>query len=58
MPKSLAAKLLMTVTEPVKKLVMATAMVTDMTNKHSWSVDLKHSGLAFGSLSLIGGEVG
>jgi hypothetical protein len=56
MPKSLPAKELMTVIEPVKKLDMATAIVTDMTNRHSCSVDLKHSGRALGSLSLIGGE--
>lgn len=52
---SLPAKEDMTVTEPVKKDVMATAMVTDNTNKHSWMVDLKHSGRASGSL--IGGEL-
>jgi hypothetical protein len=56
MPKSLPAKLLMTVIAPVKKLDMATAIVTDMTKRHSCSVDLKHSGRALGSLSLIGGE--
>jgi hypothetical protein len=56
MPRSFPAKELMTVIEPVKKLDMATAIVTDMTNKHSCSVDLKHSGRALGSLSLIGGE--
>jgi hypothetical protein len=58
MPKSRAANELMTVMEPVKKLVMATAIVTDKTNKHSWSVDLKHSGRALGSFSLIGGVRG
>lgn len=35
---------------------MATAIVTDMTNRHSCSVDSKHVGRAFGSLSLIGGK--
>ena len=35
MPRSLAAKELMTVIDPVRKLVMATAMVTDITKKHS-----------------------
>jgi hypothetical protein len=34
---------------------MATAMVTESTNKHSWTVDLKHSGRVLGSL--IGGVV-
>jgi hypothetical protein len=57
MPKSLPAKLDMTVIEPVRKLDMATAIVTDMTKRHSCNVDLKHVGRAFGSLSLIGGEV-
>jgi hypothetical protein len=57
MPRSLPAKLLMTVMEPVRKLDMATAIVTDMTNKHSCRVDLKHSGRALGSLSLIGGDI-
>jgi hypothetical protein len=52
--KSFAAKELMTVMEPVRKEVMATAIVTRLTNRHSWSVDLKHSGRALGSLSLIG----
>lgn len=31
---------------------MATAIVTDMTNRHSWNVELKHAGRAFGSLSV------
>jgi hypothetical protein len=35
MPKSLPAKLLITVILPPKKLVIATAIVTDATNKHS-----------------------
>jgi hypothetical protein len=52
---SLPAKLLITVIAPVRKLVIATAIVTDVTNRHSCSVELKHSGRAFGSLSLIGG---
>jgi hypothetical protein len=51
MPKSLAANELMTVIDPVKKLVMATAIVTESTKRHSWSVDLKHAGRAFGSVS-------
>lgn len=55
-PNSLPAKLLMTVIAPDKKLVIATAIVTENTNKHSCSVDLKHSGRALGSRSLIGGE--
>jgi hypothetical protein len=54
--RSLAAKLDMTVMEPVRKLDMATAIVTDMTNRHSCSVDLKQAGRALGSVSLIGGE--
>jgi hypothetical protein len=54
MPRSLPANELMTVIAPPKKLDMATAIVTDTTNKHSCSVDLKHSGRALGSLSLIG----
>jgi hypothetical protein len=54
MPRSFAAKLLITVIEPVRKEVIATAIVTKPTNKHSWSVDMKHSGRALGSLSLIG----
>jgi hypothetical protein len=58
MPKSLAAKELITVIEPVKKLVMATAIVTDKMNRHSWNVDLKHSGRALGSWSLVGGVIG
>jgi hypothetical protein len=56
MPRSRPAKLLITVIEPDKKLDIATAIVTDITKRHSCSVDLKHSGRAFGSLSLIGGE--
>lgn len=52
--KSRPAKDDMTVTEPVRKAVMATAMVTESTNRHSWMVDPKHSGRALGSL--IGGE--
>jgi hypothetical protein len=52
--KSFAAKELMTVMEPVRNEVMATAIVTRLTNRHSWSVDSKHSGRALGSLSLIG----
>jgi hypothetical protein len=56
MARSLAAKLDMTVMEPVRKLDMATAIVTDMTNRHSCSVDLKQAGRALGSLSLLGGE--
>jgi hypothetical protein len=52
--KSRAAKELMTVMEPVKKLVMATAMVTEAMNMHSWNVDVKHSGRALGSCSLVG----
>jgi hypothetical protein len=55
MPKSLPTKLDITVILPVKKLDIAIAMVTDKTNKHSCSVDLKHSGRALGSLLLIGG---
>jgi hypothetical protein len=57
MPKSLPAKLDITVIEPVRKLDMATAIVTDMTKRHSCNVDLKHAGRAFGFLSLIVGEV-
>jgi hypothetical protein len=53
-PKSLAAKELITVMEPVRNEVIATAIVTRLTNRHSWSVDLKQSGRALGSLSLIG----
>jgi hypothetical protein len=34
-PKSLPANELMTVTAPVRKLVMATAIVHDSTNSHS-----------------------
>ena len=49
--RSLAAKELMTVIEPVRTLVMATAMVTDNTKRHSWSVDLKQAGRALGSFS-------
>jgi hypothetical protein len=52
MPKSRAAKELITVIEPVRMLVIATAMVTESTKRHSWSVDLKHAGLALGSFSL------
>ncbi len=52
--KSLPAKELVTVREPFRKLVMATAMLTDRMNKHSWKVDPKHSGLAFGSRSTVG----
>jgi len=48
-PKSLPAKLLITVTLPNKKLVIATAIVTEATNKHSCVVELKHSGRSFGS---------
>jgi len=44
----------MTVIDPVRKLVMATAIVTEAMNMHSWKVDVKHSGRALGSLSLIG----
>jgi hypothetical protein len=33
-PRSLAAKELMTVIEPVRKFVIVTAMVTDLTNKY------------------------
>jgi hypothetical protein len=55
--KSRPAKLDMTVMLPVRKLVIATAMVTDNTKRHSCSVDWKHAGRALGSisLSLIGG---
>jgi len=49
MPNSLAAKLLITVIDPVRKLVIATAMVTEITNRHSCSVDVKHAGRALGS---------
>ena len=56
MPRSRAAKELMTVIAPVKKLVIATAIVTETMNMHSWNVDVKHSGRALGSLSLIGCE--
>lgn len=35
MPKSLPAKLDMTVIEPTRKLVIATAIVTLITNAHS-----------------------
>jgi hypothetical protein len=52
---SLPAKLLITVIAPVKKLVIATAIVTDITNRHSCSVEVKQSGRVFGSLTLIGG---
>jgi hypothetical protein len=52
---SLAAKLLITVIDPDKKLVIATAIVTENTNIHSCSVEVKHSGRALGSRSLIGG---
>lgn len=41
---------LITVIDPVKKLVMATAMVTEITKRHSCKVELKHSGRALGSL--------
>ena len=51
-PRSLAAKELITVIDPVSILVMATAIVTDSTKRHSWSVDLKHAGRALGSFSL------
>lgn len=47
----------MTVIDPVRMLVMATAIVTESTNRHSCSVDLKHAGRAFGSFascSLVG----
>ena len=54
--KSLPANELMTVMEPVKKLVMATAMVAEITNRDSWTDDLKHSGRALGSLVAIGAE--
>jgi len=54
MLRSRAAKELMTVIDPVRKLVMATAIVTEAMNMHSWKVDVKHSGRALGSLSLIG----
>lgn len=47
---SLAAKLDMTVTPPVKNDVMATANVHDNRHKHSCRVDVKASGRAFGSL--------
>ena len=40
----------MTVTEPPRKEVIATAIVTDSTKSISWMVDLKHSGRALGSL--------
>lgn len=33
---------------------MATAIVTESTNKHSWIVELKHSGRASGSQVVIG----
>lgn len=56
MPRSRAAKLDITVIEPVRKLDMATAIVTDMTKRHSCNVDLKHVGRALGSVSMIGGE--
>jgi hypothetical protein len=46
----------MTVMEPVKKLVMATAIVTETINMHSWNVDVKQSGRELGSLLLIGCE--
>jgi hypothetical protein len=52
MPRSLAAKELITVIDPVRILVMATAIVTDSTKRHSWSVDLKHAGRALGSFPL------
>jgi hypothetical protein len=47
----------MTVMEPVKKLVMATAIVTETMNMHSWNVDVKQSGRELGSLLLIGCEM-
>lgn len=52
MPRSLAAKELMTVIDPVRKLVIATAIVTERMKRHSCSVDLKHAGRALGSFSL------
>ena len=51
--KSLPAKVDKTVTVPVRKELIATAIVTEKTNRASWRVDLKHSGRALGSL--IGG---
>jgi hypothetical protein len=56
MPRSRPAKELMTVMEPVKKLVMATAIVTETINMHSWNVDVKQSGRELGSLLLIACE--
>jgi hypothetical protein len=51
--KSRPAKELMTVMDPVRKLVMATAMVTDAMNMLSWNVDVKHSGRALGSRAVL-----
>lgn len=48
MCKSFAANELIMVIAPCRKVVIATAMVTDMTNKHSWNVEEKHFGRALG----------
>jgi hypothetical protein len=42
------------VTEPWRNDDMATAIVTESINKHSWTVDPKHSGRASGRFSVIG----
>jgi hypothetical protein len=55
--KSLPANEDITVTEPTRKEDIATAIVTERTKRHSWSVDLKHSGRASGSRMMIGGDL-